>query len=887
MSEAESLWDTPDSIPHLITLFSNLLVKCATLTQDTRSKNSSSKSQLRSSKKIQEAEKLLVKRFKIWKKAGKPLSKTDIIRSNYTAARSNLQTLRRYQDNLKSIKENNFLMQALPRNKNMIYKRMKRNRGESVRNLTSTLHSPAGTYCGDDILEGFAADAEYLGRASDHPSNYYNLCKQDNMYIFEFNSESEMKIPPMKLADLNHILYSKMKTGKSCDIYHLTVEHLRYCGDQAKMYLLALINRILNDIYYLTCPQIKLGLGTAVFKAKDKPITKSTSYRRITVTPILGAIIDYYIDPVAEQIFRPNQSKDQLGFTSGVSYLLGAIQRGECQRWALDKKLTCFGVSLDGEAAFPSVERDIQIRELYTNGERGDYLEYSRNTYKNTECQMKQSGRLSRRFAEYKGNRQGHVRASGHFKAYINPCLDTLNSSGLGFTIGPHCITTCCIADDAYVLTASASALQAALNIVSHYGHRYHLKFNASKTKIIIAGSKQDMTYYRDTKPWQLNGEKVSVVENNEHLGLIASGLDEEAKNIDKKITQCRNSLFALLGPAFSFKCLLSPLVQIHLWRVYNLPVILSGLCTLPIRPTHVKPLAIFHNKVLRGFLKVSSSSPVPALHFLFGELPLEAQLHIGTLTLFHNLWCNPHTTVHAIVRYVLRMCELSSLTWSNHIQLLCLKYNLPSPLGLLENSTPWSKDKWKCLVKTTITVYHERKLREMSSLNSKMKYLNVQLCGLSGCPHPALMNITTTQDVKKLRHHIKLLTGDLLTADRRAIDQPGLDPSCPLCSAPRETIEHVLVACKGTAEPRQRIYPELVNTVAQVQPTCEILHTHNDMILTQFILDCTSPNLPDHYRVPSHNPRVSEIFKISRDWSYAICIMRARLFNQKKAKTT
>ena len=374
---------------------------------------------------------------------------------------------------------------------------------------------------------------------------------------------------------------------------------------------------------------------------------------------------------------------------------------------------------------------------------------------------------------------------------------------------------------------------------------------------------------------------------NNEHLGLIASGLDEEAKNIDKKITQCRNSLFALLGPAFSFKCLLSPLVQIHLWRVYNLPVLLSGLCTLPIRPTHVKPLAIYHNKVLRGFLKVSSSSPVPALHFLFGELPLEAQLHIGTLTLFHNLWCNPHTTVHAIVRYVLRMCELSSLTWSNHIQLLCLKYNLPSPLGLLENSTPWSKDKWKCLVKTTITVYHERKLREMSSLNSKMKYLNVQLCGLSGCPHPALMNITTTQDVKKLRHHIKLLTGDLLTADRRAIDQPGLNPSCPLCSAPRETIEHVLVACKGTAEPRQRIYPELVNTVAQVQPTCKILHTHNDTILTQFILDCTSPNLPDHYRVPSHNPRVSEIFKISRDWSYAICIMRARLFNQKKAKTT
>ena len=152
-------------------------------------------------------------------------------------------------------------------------------------------------------------------------------------------------------------------------------------------------------------------------------------------------LLDYYIDPQAEAIFRPKQSPDQLGFTSGISYLLGAVQRGECQRWATDNKITCFGVSLDGEAAFPSVERDIQVRELYSVGERGDLLSYSRNTYRNTECHMKLRGKLSRKIAEYKGNRQGHVRASGHFKVYINPSLLSLNSSGLGFRLGPICVT--------------------------------------------------------------------------------------------------------------------------------------------------------------------------------------------------------------------------------------------------------------------------------------------------------------------------------------------------------------------------------------------------------------------------------------------------------------
>ena len=160
--------------------------------------------------------------------------------------------------------------------------------------------------------------------------------------MLEFKGTDAIRIPKMKINDLENILKKEMKLGKACDIYHLTTEHLCYAGSKAKLVILSLLNNILNNLYYLTCPQVKKGLSTSVYKGKKKPVSDSNYYRRITVSPQIGGLIDRYIDPMAEHIFREVQSSDQLGFTRMVSYLMGAVEQGECQRHALDTKQTCF-----------------------------------------------------------------------------------------------------------------------------------------------------------------------------------------------------------------------------------------------------------------------------------------------------------------------------------------------------------------------------------------------------------------------------------------------------------------------------------------------------------------------------------------------------------------
>ena len=623
-------------------------------------------------------------------------------------------------------------------------------------------------------------------------------------------------------------------------------------------------------------PQIKKDLSTAVFKGNRKPVTSSNSYRRITVTPQIGSILDRYIDPIAENIFRKAQSPEQFGFSRGISYLLGAIVRGECQRFAIDNKQTCFGVSFDGKAAFPSVDRDIQVRELYSSGERGSILQYSKNTYQNTLSQFKQGDVLGREFREYKGSRQGHKRASGHFKSYINPCLVAANSSNLGFWIGPICVTCICIADDTYILSGDPRQLQAIINIIGHYGKRYRVVFGADKTKVTVTGSKHDMQYYRDVNIWTLYGEPLVVSEDNEHLGLVVSGLNEEVKNVDSNLASARQTLFSLLGNIFMYKCKLSPRVLLHVWSLYVSPVLRSGLSALPIRPPIMKTLTRFHTKTLRGILKLSPTSPLPPLYFLLGELPIEAVLHIDVLTLFWNIWANPNTKAFEILKYLLMMSNSSSLTWAAHVRILFQLYQLPDPLVLLNNQL-WPKNRYKLHIKTSVCAFHESVWRSKAANNSKLTYLNTQATGLSGRPHPVLTGILTTQDVVFSRVHVKMLAGDYLCNYYLDKDR-GLGGQCRLCPVwspdsppPDETMVHLLTRCRGTANTRAAILSELLNTISRDFPHNSLLLQQNHDQLTQFILDPTSINLPMTIRIPPNHTALVGILQVCRKLCYSV----------------
>ena len=383
------------------------------------------------------------------------------------------------------------------------------------------------------------------------------------------------------------------------------------------------------------------------------------------------------------------------------------------------------------------------------------------------------------------------------------------------------------------------------------------------------------MQYYKDIVLWSLYGQKLAVADDNDHLGLIVSGSDEEIKNIDKNIVSARKTMFNLLGQTLSYRCKLSPLVQYHIWTIFIKPVLRSGLPALPIRPSTLKTITTFHHKTLRGILKLSPSSPVAPLYFLLGELPIEATIHLDMFSLFWNVWSNPQTKVFDVVKYLLMMTDNSSLTWTAHLRILFQLYGLPDPLALMEGSL-WSKNKWKEHTKAVVSSHHEETLRKKASSNYKLRFINVQLSGLSGRPHPSLLWILTTQDVQRARIHIKMLAGDYLCYDHLAKDR-GLDPACRLCQpllphpAPAEDMIHLLTVCRATADTRSRIIPDLLNCIVRHFPNNNLLSNLSHKHLSQFILDPTSLNLPLNIRIQPCHPDLCHVMTTCRNLCFAL----------------
>ena len=336
-------------------------------------------------------------------------------------------------------------------------------------------------------------------------------------------------------------------------------------------------------------------------------------------------------------------------------------------------------------------------------------------------------------------------------------------------------------------------------------------------------------------------------------------------KNVDLRLKKGCQSFFSLLGSDLAYKSLMSPVVKLHLYNTFTCPILRSGLGTFALRQNKIESLALFQRKIIKSILHVNDSAATPANYFLTGQLPIEAKIHCDVFSLFYNVWSNPDSKIHHIVKYLLSHNTANSRTWAQHVRNLCNMYVIEDPLSMLSRDPP-SKSVFKNNVKSTITAFHENELRNKAKMNSSMKYLNPSVLGLNGRHHPAIGGITDTNDVRVMREHTSMLISNYLTYKMKSLKSGG-SPFCPRCDNNNDDdIEHILTSHISTSS--QLVLDKIAVLCSLSLPQIIFFDIRKSkQILAQFLLDPSSLNL--RRRISSDDPILPDLFKLCQKYCH------------------
>ena len=487
------------------------------------------------------------------------------------------------------------------------------------------------------------------------------------------------------------------------------------------------------------------------------------------------------------------------------------------------------------------------------------------------------------------GVEQGGVSSSDHYKIYNNELLTTAQESRLGVSLGGSLILSAVgQADDTVLLSNDISKLNHILKLVLNYCKKFNVELSSSKTKLLMipAPRSNDFTPYN---PISIDGEEIPFVDEAEHVGVVRA-VSGNLPNILQRLSCFKKSLGSLIACGLARGSRSNPSASLRILSTYATPILLSGLPTLVLSSTEISSIDQQFKRTLQNILKLSVNSPLALVYFLAGSLPLTAILHMRQLSLFSRISRLPADPLNIHARRMLLTSSHSDKSWFVNIRNLCLLYNLPHPLHVLDN--PPSKKSFARLLKSRVCDYWEIKLRQTAAplLDRSLRYFKPQFMSLFH-PHVLLSSAgKNTYEVSKARIQLKFLAGQYPCGEVTRHWTP--DNSGGLCTYPPcfiigsvESREHVLLQCPAYSGVRIRLLNLCHRVKSPVSHSIIVTHLLQGptAIQMQFLLDCSV--IPGVIVASqNHGDEVlKDLFHLGRTWCFSIHrerLKRLRLWN-------
>lgn len=319
------------------------------------------------------------------------------------------------------------------------------------------------------------------------------------------------------------------------------------------------------------------NFNIAIIKPLVKDDKKSNSdINNIRPISVSDTITNIYESLILEKLNQsmPNNDK-QFGFKSNSSCAHAVFVLQESIKICKRNNVKAYIAAVDASKAFDKVNRLLLWNKLMDAAPiyiTRTLIQYYSQSQSIVEC----AGKYSNMFRTRLGVKQGGPLSPRLFTIYLEDLISLIEKTKHGISIGKLKIDILLYADDILLCSTTRCGLQKLIKIVEEYGQSLEIKFNPSKTQMIIFNDNVKLNKTnRVTDAWQqkvkMYGEAIQEVDTLRYLGI-----ELDKKLSGKKHIKERNQLTTIsmvklekLGINSSY---VEPHVKFFLYKTYIRP---------------------------------------------------------------------------------------------------------------------------------------------------------------------------------------------------------------------------------------------------------------------------------------------------------------------------
>jgi exonuclease III len=377
------------------------------------------------------------------------------------------------------------------------------------------------------------------------------------------------------------------------------------------------------------------GYISPLFKTGN-PFIKD-NYRGITITSCLGKLFNSIMNSRIDKHLKSNNTipETQIAYkansrTSDHIFVLKSMIDKQLKK----ERKPLYACFIDFKKAFDSIPHEALFYKLATVGIGGNTHNLIRDMYKKTQLCVKVGSQMSNSFPSNIGVRQGDNLSPTLFKIYTHDLPDIVDHKCDAPTLDTSKVGCLLFADDAVVLSTSASGLQQELHNLQHYCQKWELTVNTSKTKVMVFSPSGRKTSPKIT----YDDKEIECVNEYKYLGTLLTSGGQFTKTCEDLYKRGLKAFFKLRKyiARSNIKCS----TYMHLFETVVKPVLMYGSevwgpCIAKVKKLKADaesgveecfqdlPIEKLHTLLCRTILGVNARTTKMALYSETGRYPL------------------------------------------------------------------------------------------------------------------------------------------------------------------------------------------------------------------------------------------------------------------------